>query len=240
MTPVYDAHAHAGDAAEREIRSRLGILTMLSCGNPAQAREAEAICRANAIFSMTAGVHPWYAADISLEDMYPWMERTVCVGEIGLDSVWCDTPMDAQRHAFTAQLDWAAAHRKGIVLHTKGCEDEIARRIEGFPYPVIVHWYSGGPGALDRFLSESCFFTIGPDVAVNPSVQAVARLVPDNRILFETDGMEAVRWALGSAAVQNPGDALYGALCTAAQLRGQSHEHLLHNANGNFLRLFSR
>lgn len=76
------------------------------------------------------------------------MARAALVGEIGLDSVWCDTPMAAQRKVFAAQLDWAAAHGKGIVLHTKGCEMEIAKAVEGFPHPVIVHWYSGGPDVL--------------------------------------------------------------------------------------------
>ncbi|MBR5560708.1 MAG: TatD family hydrolase [Clostridia bacterium] len=240
MTPVYDAHAHAGSAQEQAHRARVGIRTMLSCGNPAQAREAETICRASSVFSMTAGIHPWYAAETSIEDMRPWMEDAALIGEIGLDSVWCDTPIAAQRRAFAAQLDWAAAHGKGVVLHTKGCESEIARLMEGFPYPVIVHWYSGEQDALDRFLAQGCYLTIGPDVLHNPLVQAVARFAPDDRILFETDGMDAVRWALGGDAAQLPVSALHASLIKAAQLRVQPPEALLNNANGNFLRLLSR
>lgn len=240
MMTVYDAHAHAGDAAEREIRQQTGVLTMLSCGNPEQAWEGETICARYPVFTMTAGVHPWYAAKTRLADMLPHMERAALVGEIGLDSVWCDTPMDAQRRMFSAQLDWAAANSKGVVLHTKGCEDEIARRIEGFPHPVIVHWYSGGPDALDRFLALGCYFTIGPDVAVNPCVQAVASLAPDGRILFETDGMDAVRWALGDDAANQPGDALLASVRFAAQLRSQSSETLIQYANRNFCRLLGR
>lgn len=238
--PVYDAHAHAGSAEERALRIRAGVQTILSCGNPAQAHEAESICRTSAVFSMTAGIHPWYTEDIRTEDMRPWMEQSALVGEIGLDSVWCSAPMAAQRRAFSAQLDWAAAHGKGIVLHTKGCEDEIARCMVGFPHPVIVHWYSGGQDALERFLAQNCFFTIGPDAAHNPAVQAVAMRVPDDRILFETDGMDAVHWALGSAAEHDPASALRASLLTAAQLRGQAPQTLLENANGNFLRLFRR
>ena len=239
-TPIFDAHAHAGDAAERSLRIRTRTRTILSCGNPAQAQEAESICRTSSVFSMTAGIHPWYAADVRMDSMYPWMEQSACIGEIGLDSVWCNTPMDVQRCAFMAQLDWAAAHGKGIVLHTKGCEEEIARRTEGFPHPIVVHWYSGGQDALERFLAQNCFFTIGPDVMINPAVQAVAKHVQDDRILFETDGMDAVRWALGSAAAHEPAGALHASLLAAAELRNQSPKTLLENANGNFLRLFCR
>lgn len=237
---VYDAHAHAGDAAEHAIRQALGIRTMLSCGNPKQAREGETLCARYPAFTMTAGVHPWYAAKTRLTDMLPYMERAALVGEIGLDSVWCDTPMDAQRRMFSAQLDWAAANGKVIVLHTKGCEEEIAKAVEGFPHPVVVHWYSGARDALERFLAQGCYFTIGPDIAVNPYVQTVAALVTDGRILFETDGMDAVRWALGGDAAQYPHDALLASTRFAAQLRSQSPETLTQYANGNFCRLLCR
>ena len=235
---VYDAHAHAGDAAELAIRQQLHIRTMLSCGSPEQAKAVRAICAASSVFSMTAGVHPWYADSARLSDMLPYMEEACLVGEIGLDSVWCTTPTDAQRRAFLSQLDWAAAHRKGIVLHTTGMEKEIARMVRGFPCPVVVHWYSGGTDALEDFLIQDCYFTIGPDVAVNPCVQAVAKLAPDNRILFETDGMDAVRWALGDMPADDLPRVLFGSVCAAARLRNQDPQTLLYNANGNFQRLF--
>ena len=234
---VFDAHAHAGDEAERKIRQRLGIRTLLSCGNVPQALEGQAICRAHSVFTMTAGIHPWYADSVSLADMEPFMLESALVGEIGLDNVWCTTPMAAQRSAFCTQLDWAAEHRKGIILHTKGCEAEIARLICGFPHPIVVHWYSGGPDALHAFLSQNCYFTIGPDAAHNPAVQAAARLVPDDRILFETDGMDAVRWANGDMPAQQLPRVLESSVRIAAALRNQDPETLLAYANGNFQRL---
>lgn len=237
---VYDAHAHADDPQELALRQTLGLRTMLSCGNKAQAEHAETLLARYSVLTMTAGVHPWYAASARLDDMRPYMERAALVGEIGLDSVWCDTPMDAQRSIFAAQLDWAAAHGKGIVLHTKGCESEIARMIDGFPHPVIVHWYSGDMDALERFAVQGCYFTIGPDVEQNAAVQAVAQIAADDRILFETDGMNAVRWALGDMPTQRLADVLASSVRTVAKLRAQSPQTLLNNANGNFCRLSSR
>ena len=119
---VYDAHAHAGDETELALRLKLGIRTMLSCGNPEQAKAVQTLCAASPVFSMTAGIHPWYADSTRLDAMLPDMESVSLVGEIGLDSVWCTTAMDAQRRAFCAQLDWAAEHNKGVVLHPKGID----------------------------------------------------------------------------------------------------------------------
>ena len=53
---VFDAHAHAGDEAERKIRQRLGIRTLLSCGNVPQALEGQAICRAHSVFTAAEAV----------------------------------------------------------------------------------------------------------------------------------------------------------------------------------------
>lgn len=237
---VYDAHAHAGDAQELALRQRLGIRTMLSCGTAAQAARGQALAERYPVLTMTAGLHPWYAAAERLTELLPYMEACALVGEIGLDSVWCDTPMPVQRRAFSAQLDWAAAHGMGVVLHTKGCETEIARAIAGFPHPVVVHWYSGGPDALDRFLAEDCYFTVGPDAAHNPCVQAVAKQAAEDRLLFETDGMDAVRWALGDVPTAQLPDVLAASVRAAAALRGQSPETLAQNANGSFCRLLSR
>ena len=229
---VFDAHAHLGSREELTARQLHGLHTMFSCGNPAQAEEVSALCKGNPLFTMTAGVHPWYANRVTLEDMVPYMERAALVGEIGLDSVWCDAPMDAQRRVFERQLDWAAAHGKGIVLHTKGCETEIAQRVKGFPHPIVVHWYSGGEDALMQFLSQGCYVTIGPNVPEN-----VARLTPDDRILFETDGMDAVRWALGNVPDGNVQDVLLRSVQRAALLRMQDAEQLARKANENYRKL---
>ena len=101
---VYDAHAHAGDAQELALRQQLGLRTLLSCGSRAQAEQGLALAKRHSVLSLTVGVHPWYAAQEALSDLLPMMERAALVGEIGLDSVWCDTPMDAQRRVFSAQL----------------------------------------------------------------------------------------------------------------------------------------
>ena len=219
------------------LRAQLGIRTMLSCGNAHQAAQGAALCQSSSIFTLTAGIHPWYADSACLADMAPYMESAALVGEIGLDSVWCSVPMAAQKKAFAAQLDWAAAHGKGVVLHTKGMEHEIAQMTQGFPHPLIVHWYSGGMAALEAFLAQGCYLTIGPDVAQNPAVQVAARLAPDNRILFETDGMDAVRWAVGDVPDTRLPRVLYTSVCEAAKLRTQPPQTLLEYANGNFLRL---
>lgn len=233
---VFDAHAHeeADGEAQSAARARLGIRTLLSCGTPQEAQRGEALALRYPIYTLSAGVHPWHADSVKLEEMLPFMTRAALVGEIGMDSVWCDVAMDTQRAVFLRQLEWAQRAGKAVVLHTKGCEEEIAQRIEPFGVPFIVHWYSGGEGALDRLLAKGCFFTIGPDVAQNPAVQAVALRAPLDRLLFETDGIGAVRWAIGEAKEEELGDVLARSVSVVARMRGLEDKALCEIANRNW------
>lgn len=91
-------------------------------------------------------------------------ERCSVIGEIGMDSVWCDIPLDIQRAVFVQQLKIAGKLNKPVILHTKGQEREIAELIQDFPGKVCVHWYSGDIETLEKFIQKDCYFTLGPDV----------------------------------------------------------------------------
>lgn len=238
---LFDAHAHEQDGSEEQsrVRQREGIRTILSCGTPREARRGEALAARYPVYMLSAGVHPWHADRVPLEAMLPFMERAALVGEIGMDSEWCGVPLDIQRDVFLRQLAWASAAGKAVVLHTKGCEEEIARLIEPFNLPFLVHWYSGGEAALERFLAKGCYFTIGPDVGRNPAVQAVARRAPLERLLFETDGIEAVRWALGDTEVTALGGVLARSAEVVARMRGLDAGALAERASRNGLALLA-
>lgn len=239
---VYDAHAHEEESSEIQsaVRQRLGIRTLLSCGTPREAHRGEALARRYSVYALSAGVHPWHADVVRFEEMLPFMERAALVGEIGMDSVWCAVPLDIQREVFLRQLAWVREAGKAVILHTKGCEEEIARLIAPFDLPVVVHWYSGDEGALERYLDKGCSFTIGPDAMQNPAVQAVARRVPLEKMLFETDGIGAVSWALGETPARALGDVLEQSVCFVAGLRGLEPGALAEIANGNWETLVSK
>ena len=193
---MIDAHAHPGTQQERQIRERLGIATLLCGTDPASAADVLACAAGSAVFTPCCALHPWKAADFQPEAMLPFLEQCPVVGETGLDSVWCDTPMNAQTEAFLWQLDYAQRTGKPVVLHTKGREWEAAQILRRYTMPKVVHWYSCEEAPAD-YLEQDCYFTIGPDADTNPTVRRVAALAPLDRLLTETDGLSAVAWALG-------------------------------------------
>lgn len=171
---VCDAHAHIGTEQERRARVKREIATMICATDPENAAQAAAICREEPLFTLTCGLHPWKADRYSVREMEKWFEVCPLIGEIGMDSIWCSVPAEAQRKAFRRQLAIAQEMKKPVVLHTKGCEEEIARILAEYDVRSVVHWYSCNEH-LDRYLDMDCMFTVGPDAQMNPAVQAVVQ-----------------------------------------------------------------
>ena len=213
--PLVDAHAHLSGAEELPARGE--IFTILCGVDPFDAARALRL-RGEGVEASCA-LHPWHVEKYRVEDMLPYLEAAPVIGEIGLDCVWTSADMDCQRRAFARQLDIAREMNKPVVLHTKGMEAEIARTLARYDLVKLVHWYSCETH-LERYLDQDCYFTIGPDAAINPAVQAVARRAPLNRLLTETDGMEAVAWALNrSVAPEELPEVLRGELKVIAELK---------------------
>lgn len=214
---IYDAHAHLGTEAERRIRRQTPVVSMICAQEPKEAAflqqlvsEEEKTLKKKTKLAEgknsnaedgccnwivpTFGLHPWQSATYSFDDMKPFLEKTDIIGEIGMDNVWCDIPLARQQMIFEEQLAFASAHKKPVILHTKGQEMEIAKLIRRYPNRYLVHWYSD-LNRLEAYLEQDCYFTLGPDLKKNPAVRQVLEAAPLNRILVETDGWSAVEWA---------------------------------------------
>ena len=189
---LVDAHAHF--CRPEALETRRKILTVFCGTDPETAAQALKLRGGNV--RVSCGLHPWYADRWKVSDILTYIRQGDALGEIGLDSVWCDVDMDIQREVLIEQLDLAARLDLPVILHTKGMEGEIARIVAGYPVRKLVHWYSCMEH-LERYLEQGCWFTVGPDFATNPAVQNVLRQVSLDRILTETDGLDAVAWALG-------------------------------------------
>lgn len=197
---IYDAHAHLGTEIERKIRKQTPIVSMICAQDPKEAvllqqlvSEEKKQAEGNWLVP-TFGLHPWQSSTYSFDDMKPFLETADIIGEIGMDSVWCDVPLSRQQLIFEQQLAFASETKKPVILHTKGQEKEITQLIRHYPNRYLVHWYSNQDG-LEDYLALDCYFTLGPDLKKNPAVHHVLEAAPLNRVLVETDGWSAVEWA---------------------------------------------
>lgn len=182
---------------------------------------------------ISVGVHPW-KADITLwSEMEGILQKAAVIGEIGLDCEWCTVDLEIQRELFCRQLELASTLHKPVILHTKGMEKEILDTILQYPNRYLVHWYSCSEW-LKEYIEYGCWFTVGPDVASNQAVETLARAVPADKLLIESDGLEGISWGQGrdlSAAEYMK--AMEEHLQNVAKLRGESKAELLKQMEEN-------
>lgn len=121
----------------------------------------------------------------------------VAIGESGLDYHYGPDTRDAQRALFERMLALAAEVRKPIVIHSRDADADtlavlrayVARPGVDAARPGVLHCFTGSP-AFARALVELGFFIGFSGIVTfkNAAVlREVARALPANRILLETD-----------------------------------------------------
>jgi TatD DNase family protein len=151
----------------------------------------------------SAGVHPHDAANVDDE---AWQdiarlardERVVAIGETGLDYDRLRSPILAQLANLRRNLRLAADTGKPAILHCRSAEGEREaqdallgelRTFGGQPPPVLIHSFSGPLDYAEAMLElgaaisfSGLVFRRGEEASAD-----VARLVPADRLLVETD-----------------------------------------------------
>lgn len=141
---IYDAHAHLGTPQERQIRRGTPIISMICAQNPPEAQELEILCRQeakNPSWLVPAyGLHPWQTGDYTVRDMEPFLSRASIIGEIGMDNVWCEVPLDRQQEAFEAQLALAHTAISRLFCIPKDRKQKSPGSFGAIPTAI---WYTG-------------------------------------------------------------------------------------------------
>ena len=111
------------------------------------------------------------------------------VGEIGLDYHYSPETREAQLRLFGEQLEEARRRDLPVVIHTREADDDTLALLGEIPSRGIIHCYTGTPDAAKRFLDLGFFISISGIVTFRAAdnVRESALVVPDDRILIETD-----------------------------------------------------
>ena len=205
---MVDTHAHLGlcEPSEAELVSAArdsGVERILTVGlgedsNPDAVADAEAY---EGVFA-SVGRHPNSASGFD-EGAAGAIERlcrlpgVVAVGETGLDFYRDRSDPEDQRRAFSAQIEIAARTGKALVIHLRdrdGSEDAVSeafatldQRADGVA--VILHCFSAGPRWAERAAERGWYCSLAGNLTYPraESIREAARIVPEDRLLVETD-----------------------------------------------------
>lgn len=214
---ISDAHIHL-DKRLKTILLKHEIPAIINCATPSECEEAITLCKKYPYLSYSCGVHPWDVDTITLDQMMPYMIEAKIIGEIGMDNVWCKQDRNIQLQVFQKQLIYASTYKKPVILHTKGEEKTIIDLIKKYPNTYLVHWYSC-INYLQEYKELDCYFSVGPDVHFDMSVQQVVKEIQLDHLLIESDGISAIEWALGPIKNEEYQSVLFKTLAYIADIK---------------------
>jgi TatD DNase family protein len=185
--------------------AQAGITRMVCIGTGlATSEQAVAVARATAGAGAvprawaSIGLHPHEASE-GVDEVTALLARelaahdgaVVAVGECGLDYFYENSPRDAQRSAFAAQIGLAHAHDLALVIHARDAWPDLFDVLdaEGVPERTVLHCFTGGPDEVERCLRAGMYVSFSGIVTFKNAtdVREAAARCPLDRLLVETD-----------------------------------------------------
>jgi TatD DNase family protein len=143
------------------------------------------------------GVHPhgagaMTAADLEALDSLAAAPQVVAIGEIGLDFYRRRSPEEVQQYWFRQQLEFAIAHKKPVVIHTREATPitlSILREYRGRLTGGVMHCFGGSLDEAHAFLDLGFYLSFSGTLTYPKAgpLREVAKHTPLDRILVETD-----------------------------------------------------
>jgi TatD DNase family protein len=243
-----DSHCHLNylkSSPDALARARSGgVGGMLCIGvDEAGIDEVLAIAKANDDVWASVGLHPQ-----SAEQDLSWIEGKLCacddvvaVGETGLDYKTAVEVSEQHRQlaAFEHQMQLAQQYGLPVVIHTRDAEQDTLAMLERYPdVQGVLHCFTESWGMAEKALAMGYYISISGIVtfANAENVRIVARQVPEDRLLIETDAP----WLapVPYRGKENEPAFVAETAKLIAQLRDESLEELAAYTSENFRRLF--
>ena len=197
----------------------------------------------------SVGIHPHNAdahADLARDTLLDATRhpKVVGIGETGLDYYYDKSDRATQQALFRMHIDVARETGLPLIIHTRDAEDDTAAILEEEmgkgAYPALIHCFTASAEFGQRVLDLGLSISLSGIVTFKNAkdLQAVAKTVPADRLLVETDSPFL-------APVPHRGKTCEPAFVAntaefVAELRGTSVEELGEQTTRNFHRLFSK
>ena len=193
------------------------------------------------------GIQPHDAHTFSLEEgekikSFAQNEpRVVAIGEIGLDAYYTLSPMEKQIECFEYFLQCALELKLPVVVHVRETHEAVIQRMRPFAQKGltgVIHCFTGTQKEAHEFLNCGFYISFSGIVTFKNAkdLQEVAKTIPDNKILIETDSPYLAPMPLRGKC-NEPGFIVHTNEFLA-KLRGQDVQEFASLTFNNALKLF--
>ena len=203
---LFDSHCHLDDKAYRSDRETVllrareaGVVGFMVVGiDPRTARAAIRLAEEEPGVFAAVGVHPHDAARCSeaiLSELTTLAghPRVRAWGEIGLDFNRLYSPREDQERCFRRQLDIAQRLALPMIFHERDSDGrflEMLLALQRSSLRGVVHCFSGSRREMEAYLDLGLHIGITGIVTMQQrgrSLRELVPLIPDDRLLVETD-----------------------------------------------------
>ena len=191
------------------------------------------------------------AAETDFSEIETLLEREGVrgIGETGLDCYWDDTPIEVQKDYFDRHLELCRSSNLPMVIHMRESCDLIIEQLRNQPAVPsgmmqvpsgIMHSFTGDQEQAQACLDLGLMISFAGMVTFKKSddLRSVAKMVPEDRILVETDSPYLSPEPLRGRRPNEPARVEHTLRCVA-EVRGVSAEHLAAATTENAKRLFA-
>ena len=200
---IFESHAHYDDEAFDEDRSELldalpaqGIGRVINVCAEVEGwdRTVDLMERYPYIYG-AVGVHPDDVGALDEEKIRRMhqicqMEKTVAVGEIGLDYYWDASTKATQEIMLRAQLELALELDLPVIIHDREAHGDSLRIVCDYPgLRGVFHCFSGSVEMARELLRRGWYLGFDGPITYKNAVKAldVIAACPTDRMLLETD-----------------------------------------------------
>ena len=252
---LFDTHAHLNVAAfdgnvdavvERAKQAGLVGIMVIGIDAASSRRACDLAADYPGFLYAAVGIQPNSAAEASDDDFalvhelagYPGVRA---IGETGLDCYWDDTPIELQHQYFDDHLQLCRDTGLPMVIHMRDSGDLIVeqlRRQSSVPAGVM-HSFTGDQRLAEQCLELGLYLSFAGMVTFKKSdeLRQVARAVPQNRLLVETDSPYLSPEPLRGRRPNEPARVEHTLRCLA-DVRGVTADELARVTTENARRLF--
>ena len=255
---LFDTHAHlasehlADDLPGVLARAKAaGVSDILSVGTDlATSRRGVDLATVNEGVRASAGIHPTHAGEAEPGD---WDEvvrlatdksQVVALGETGLDNYWKEVPFPLQQDYFDRHLRLSQELNLPFIVHQRECMAEILEMLREAaslgPLRGVMHSFTGTPEEAAECLSLGMHISFAGMVTFKKSddLRNVARTIPTDRILVETDSPYLSPEPFRGKRPNEPARVVHTAKCLA-EVRGLSLADFAKQTTANARALFA-
>jgi len=197
----------------------------------------------------TVGTHPHHAHEETEEsaDFLVALARhpkCVGIGETGLDYHYDKAPRDTAARVFRTHIAAARQSRLPIVIHARDADADVAAILQDEmgkgAFSGLLHCFTASAFLAEAALSLGLFISFSGVLTFknSQSLRDIARAVPMNRLLIETDAPFLA--PVPYRGKRNEPSFVEATAKTLAEVKGVSIQTIARETSANTLRLFSK